>query len=303
MPPPGAPMADLAIQDRESSSQDTLGGTLTDTITVVNNGPGDGDRRRPHGRAGRRRAGGSDRARSVHVQLGCGRPVQPGRARTGCERDPRGPRATAAPGSADRRRHRQRRRVRSELRQRLGEDRRHRHTRATAAKVRIVPIRSVASRGSRRLRGHGRGDQAGPGSEADRVRDAPEAATRHRAPGAVAAAGGFAGMPTRSSTGRRGPSASRPGSSRHGSSATHSRCTPGSPGRISPPAVRPPPCRYRRRRWSPARRAQAPSHPAGSPADPVAAGARGTCDARPSRSPPSRRAGRSPPWFPAARSQ
>ena len=40
MPLPGAPMADLAIQDHESSSQDTLGTTLTDTITVVNNGPG-----------------------------------------------------------------------------------------------------------------------------------------------------------------------------------------------------------------------------------------------------------------------
>ena len=40
MPMPGAPMADLAIQDHESSSQDILGGTLTDTITVVNNGPG-----------------------------------------------------------------------------------------------------------------------------------------------------------------------------------------------------------------------------------------------------------------------
>jgi uncharacterized repeat protein (TIGR01451 family) len=40
MPAPGAPVADLVIQDHESSSQDTLGGTLTDTITVVNNGPG-----------------------------------------------------------------------------------------------------------------------------------------------------------------------------------------------------------------------------------------------------------------------
>ncbi|HUA69477.1 MAG TPA: DUF11 domain-containing protein [Solirubrobacteraceae bacterium] len=40
MPPPGAATADLAIQDHESSSQDTLGGTLIDTITVVNNGPG-----------------------------------------------------------------------------------------------------------------------------------------------------------------------------------------------------------------------------------------------------------------------
>jgi large repetitive protein len=40
MPVPGAPMADLVIEDHESSSQDTLGGTLTDTITVVNNGPG-----------------------------------------------------------------------------------------------------------------------------------------------------------------------------------------------------------------------------------------------------------------------
>lgn len=40
MPPPGAPLADLAIVDRESSSQDPLGGTLTDTITVIDNGPG-----------------------------------------------------------------------------------------------------------------------------------------------------------------------------------------------------------------------------------------------------------------------
>jgi uncharacterized repeat protein (TIGR01451 family) len=40
MPPPGAPPADLAVQDHESASHDTLGGTLTDTITVVNNGPG-----------------------------------------------------------------------------------------------------------------------------------------------------------------------------------------------------------------------------------------------------------------------
>jgi uncharacterized repeat protein (TIGR01451 family) len=41
MPAPGAPMADLVIQDRESSAQDTLGETLIDTITVVNNGPGE----------------------------------------------------------------------------------------------------------------------------------------------------------------------------------------------------------------------------------------------------------------------
>ncbi len=41
MPAPGAPMADLVIRDQESSSQDTLGGTLVDTITVVNNGPGE----------------------------------------------------------------------------------------------------------------------------------------------------------------------------------------------------------------------------------------------------------------------
>ena len=40
MPVPGAATADLAIQDHESSSQDALGGTLTDTITVINNGPG-----------------------------------------------------------------------------------------------------------------------------------------------------------------------------------------------------------------------------------------------------------------------
>ena len=42
MPAPGAPAADLDIQDHESSPQDTLGGTLIDTaITVVNNGPGE----------------------------------------------------------------------------------------------------------------------------------------------------------------------------------------------------------------------------------------------------------------------
>jgi uncharacterized repeat protein (TIGR01451 family) len=41
MPAPGAPSADLVIQDHESSSQDTLGGTLIDTITVVNDGPGE----------------------------------------------------------------------------------------------------------------------------------------------------------------------------------------------------------------------------------------------------------------------
>ncbi len=41
MSTPGAPMADLVIQDHESSSQDTLGGTLVDTITVVDNGPGE----------------------------------------------------------------------------------------------------------------------------------------------------------------------------------------------------------------------------------------------------------------------
>jgi large repetitive protein len=40
MPAPGAATADVAIQDHESSSHDTLGGTITDTITVVNNGPG-----------------------------------------------------------------------------------------------------------------------------------------------------------------------------------------------------------------------------------------------------------------------
>ena len=40
MPTPGAPPADLAVQDHESTSQDNLGGTITDTITVVNHGPG-----------------------------------------------------------------------------------------------------------------------------------------------------------------------------------------------------------------------------------------------------------------------
>jgi large repetitive protein len=41
MPAPGAPMADLVIQNHESSAQDTLGGTLIDTITVINKGPGE----------------------------------------------------------------------------------------------------------------------------------------------------------------------------------------------------------------------------------------------------------------------
>ncbi len=40
MPLPGAPPADLSVQDRESASRDTLDGTLTETITVVNHGPG-----------------------------------------------------------------------------------------------------------------------------------------------------------------------------------------------------------------------------------------------------------------------
>ncbi|MGZ4311095.1 MAG: hypothetical protein ACXVR1_03200 [Solirubrobacteraceae bacterium] len=40
MPLPGAPPADLSVHDQESSSRDSLGGTLTETITVVNNGPG-----------------------------------------------------------------------------------------------------------------------------------------------------------------------------------------------------------------------------------------------------------------------
>jgi uncharacterized repeat protein (TIGR01451 family) len=39
-PAAGAPAADLAIQDLESSSQDILGGTITDTITITNDGPG-----------------------------------------------------------------------------------------------------------------------------------------------------------------------------------------------------------------------------------------------------------------------
>jgi uncharacterized repeat protein (TIGR01451 family) len=40
MPLPGAPPADLSVQDRESASRDALDGTLTETITVVNHGPG-----------------------------------------------------------------------------------------------------------------------------------------------------------------------------------------------------------------------------------------------------------------------
>ena len=41
MPLPGAPMADLAVQDQVSATQDALGGSLIDTITVINNGPGE----------------------------------------------------------------------------------------------------------------------------------------------------------------------------------------------------------------------------------------------------------------------
>ena len=40
MPAPGAAPADLAVQDHESASRDDLGGTITDTVTVVNHGPG-----------------------------------------------------------------------------------------------------------------------------------------------------------------------------------------------------------------------------------------------------------------------
>ncbi len=40
MPAPTAPVADLAIEDRESSQTVPLGGDITDTITVVNHGPG-----------------------------------------------------------------------------------------------------------------------------------------------------------------------------------------------------------------------------------------------------------------------
>jgi uncharacterized repeat protein (TIGR01451 family) len=40
MPAPTAPVADLAIEDRESSQTVPLGGNITDTITVVNHGPG-----------------------------------------------------------------------------------------------------------------------------------------------------------------------------------------------------------------------------------------------------------------------
>ena len=41
MPLPDAPVADLSVQDRESASRDPLDGALTETITVVNHGPGE----------------------------------------------------------------------------------------------------------------------------------------------------------------------------------------------------------------------------------------------------------------------
>jgi uncharacterized repeat protein (TIGR01451 family) len=40
MPAPGAPAADLSVQDHESTARDALDGALTETITVVNHGPG-----------------------------------------------------------------------------------------------------------------------------------------------------------------------------------------------------------------------------------------------------------------------
>ena len=40
MPAPTAPVADLAVEDHESSQTVPLGGEITDTITVVNHGPG-----------------------------------------------------------------------------------------------------------------------------------------------------------------------------------------------------------------------------------------------------------------------
>ena len=69
MPASGAPMADLVIQDHESSWQDTLGGTLIDTITVVNNGPGKITTPRPWARRARLagRARKSPRRRVTHV--------------------------------------------------------------------------------------------------------------------------------------------------------------------------------------------------------------------------------------------
>jgi uncharacterized repeat protein (TIGR01451 family) len=139
---------------------------------------------RPHGRPGRRRAGGRDRAGSVHVQLRRGRPMQPDRACAGRERDPRGACATAAPGSADRRRHRQRRPARSELRQRLRQDHRHRETALDRGKGADRSRSGGRHPGARsQLRGHHWSDQADPGSNTRRVRDAPQWAARHRGAG------------------------------------------------------------------------------------------------------------------------
>ena len=114
-----------AVQDQESSAQDTLGGTLTDTITVINNGPG--------AATGVDLTDALDAAAQVTAidpgasTCDSGADIQCSLAELapGASADARGARATAPPGAADRRRHRKRRRVRSELRQRLGEDRRH----------------------------------------------------------------------------------------------------------------------------------------------------------------------------------
>ena len=190
MSTPGAPMADLVIQDHESSSQDTLGGTLVDTITVVDNGPGEAtgiDLTDALDAAAQVTAIDSGR---VHVQLRSGRPMQPGRAGAGRERDPGGARATAPSGRADRRCHRERRPVRSELRQRFRADDRHRHAQRHRGKGPDRPRSTGRGAGAcGRIRGHCRRGQAGPGVKPTVCVTLPRQLRVVRAAGAVASAG------------------------------------------------------------------------------------------------------------------
>ena len=271
MPAPGAPMADLAIQDHESSSQDPLGGTLTDTITVVNNGPGTA--------TGVDLTDALDAAAQV-ISIEPGAFTCSSGAAVQCSLADLAPGASESlevhvrplrPGPSDRRRHRQRRRVRSELRQRLGEDRPPRSHHAP-------PRRRCGSSPSDRSRlpGHVVGFvvtvgviKPVPGVKPTVCVTLPKQLRVVRAPGAVAGGGRLCwdadalvnGSPRTFRFSARIVSSA--------SARRRSRCRPGSPARTSPPAGPRPPSRCRRGRLSRARRAQAPrGRLPRSPADP-----------------------------------
>ena len=287
MPAPGAPTADLAIQDHESSSQDTLGGTLIDTITVVNNGPGT--------------ATGVDltdaldaAAQVIAIDPGAftcssGAAVQcslaelaPGASET-LEVDVRPLRpgqliddVTASDDQFDPNYANDSAKTTATV-----------TTTRTAAKVRIVPVQPVASPG------HVVGFVVTvgvikpiPGVKPTVCVTLPRQLRVIRAPGAVAGAGRLCwdadalvnGSPRTFRFSARIVSSS---------DRRHSRCTPRSPVRTSPRAVPPPPSRCRHGRSSRARRAQARARPAESPAD-LAAG---------QSPPPEPVSGEAPAWY------